>query len=208
VEGFTNADRSTERITADAAAFAAAKAARLRYVTDRGPGIIRHRNGEDFEYLDPAGHLIKDPDELARIKAIAIPPAWTDVWICPHANGHIQATGRDARSRKQYRYHGRWRSVRDETKHEHMLVFARCLPAVRRQVEIDLARPGLPREKVLAAVIRLMERTLARVGNPEYARQNESFGLTTCSRHAMSASSVGKSNLIFARKAVFAIAAR
>jgi len=107
------------------------------------------------------------------------PPAWTDVWICTDPNGHIQATGRDARSRKQYRYHRRWRTVRDETKYEHMLVFASCLLAIRHRVEADLARPGLPREKVLAAVVRLMERTLARVGNPEYARQNDSFGLTT-----------------------------
>jgi DNA topoisomerase-1 len=179
VENFTNASRSSDRIAANGAALVAAKAARLRYVSDLGPGISRDRIGNQFQYLDAEGVQIKDRDELARIKAIAIPPAWTDVWICSHPNGHIQATGRDARGRKQYRYHGRWRSVRDETKYEHMLVFANCLPAVRRQVEADLARPGLPREKVLAAVVRLMERTLARVGNPEYARQNDSFGLTT-----------------------------
>ncbi|HVC31311.1 MAG TPA: hypothetical protein VND24_09000, partial [Steroidobacteraceae bacterium] len=116
---------------------------------------------------------------LARIKALAVPPAWTDVWICPHQNGHLQATGRDARRRKQYRYHARWRRTRDETKYEHVLEFGQALPAIRRRVEADLGRPGLPREKVLAAVVRLMEDTLARVGNPEYAAQNNTFGLTT-----------------------------
>jgi DNA topoisomerase-1 len=165
------------------AALVAASAARLRYVDDRRPGIIRERTDKGFVNRDPAGATIVDSDELARIKTIAVPPAWTRVWICPDRNGHIQATGRDARGRKQYRYHARWRSVRDESKFEHMLVFGRSLPRIRRQVEIDLARTGLPREKVLAAVVRLMERTLARVGNPEYARQNESFGLTTLKNH-------------------------
>jgi DNA topoisomerase-1 len=163
----------------DEDARAAVKAAHLRYVTDRTPGITREREGEEFHYRDPAGKPIKDAEELRRIKAIGVPPAWTHVWICPDSNGHLQATGRDARGRKQYRYHTRWRSIRDETKYERMMVFGGCLPKIRRRVEADLARPGLPREKVLAAVVRLMERTLARVGNPEYARENESFGLTT-----------------------------
>lgn len=161
------------------AAVVTAKAARLRYVNDQGPGIVRERVDQDLVYRTADGTSINDHDELERIKTIAIPPAWIRVWICPYPNGHIQATGRDARGRKQYRYHPRWRSVRDETKYEHTLVFGRALPAIRRHVEADLARPDLPREKVLAAVVRLMERTLARVGNPEYARENDSFGLTT-----------------------------
>jgi DNA topoisomerase-1 len=157
----------------------AAKSARLRYVSDRCPGITRERTGGGFIYRTPGGSVIKDADELARIRALAVPPAWEDVWICPLPNGHIQATGRDARGRKQYRYHPKWRQVRDETKYEHILEFGTALPAIRTRVEADLARPGLPREKVLAAVVRLMEMTLARVGNPEYARENHSFGLTT-----------------------------
>ena len=161
------------------AAVVAAKTAHLRYVNDREPGLSRERIRDEFVYRNAQGATITERDELARIKAIAIPPAWTEVWICPSPNGHIQATGRDARGRKQYRYHARWRSARDETKYEHTLIFGRALPAIRRHVDTDLARAGLPREKVLAAVVRLMERTLARVGNPEYARQNDSFGLTT-----------------------------
>lgn len=161
------------------AAVVAAKTAHLRYVNDREPGLSRERIRDEFVYRNAQGATITERDELARIKAIAIPPAWTEVWICPSPNGHIQATGRDARGRKQYRYHARWRSARDETKYEHTLIFGRALPAIRRHVDTDLARAGLPREKVLAAVVRLMERTLARVGNPEYARKNDSFGLTT-----------------------------
>lgn len=165
------------------AAVVAAQTAHLRYVSDKRPGIVRERTSEGFVYRDPADATIHDRDELARINSIAVPPAWTRVWICPHQNGHIQATGRDARGRKQYRYHARWRSVRDDSKFEHMLVFGSSLPAIRRQIDSDLGRAGLPREKVLAAVVRLMERTLARIGNPEYARQNESFGLTTLRNH-------------------------
>jgi DNA topoisomerase I len=165
------------------AAVVAAQTAHLRYVSDKRPGIVRERTSEGFVYRDPAGATIHDRDELARINSIAVPPAWTRVWICPHQNGHIQATGRDARGRKQYRYHARWRSVRDDSKFEHMLVFGSSLPAIRRQIDSDLGRAGLPREKVLAAVVRLMERTLARIGNPEYTRQNESFGLTTLRNH-------------------------
>jgi DNA topoisomerase-1 len=161
------------------AAIIAAKAAHLRHVSDCQPGISREPTAQGFIYRDPRKALIHDRHEVARINAIAIPPAWTSVWICPDRDGHIQAVGRDARGRKQYRYHERWRTVRDQTKFQHMLVFAHALPAIRRQVATDLAKPGLPREKVLAAVVRLMEQTLARVGNLEYARQNESFGLTT-----------------------------
>jgi DNA topoisomerase-1 len=157
----------------------AAKAAHLRYVTDRLPGIPRERSATGFIYRTPKGAVIEDPDELGRIRALAVPPAWEGVWICVHRNGHIQATGRDSRGRKQYRYHPQWRAVRDQTKFEHLVLFGRALPAIRSHVEADLARPGLPREKVLAAVVRLMQMTLARVGNPEYARQNQSFGLTT-----------------------------
>ncbi|MGH7908164.1 MAG: DNA topoisomerase IB [Candidatus Binataceae bacterium] len=157
----------------------AAKAAHLRYVNDRRPGIAREHGKDGFVYRDANGKIIDDPEQLARIKAIVIPPAWTGVWICPHASGHIQATGRDARGRKQYRYHPRWRAVRDETKYEHLVTFGKALPGIRRRVEADLAKRGLPREKVIAAVVRLLEMTLARIGNPEYARDNHSFGLTT-----------------------------
>ncbi|MFZ0501731.1 MAG: hypothetical protein WAU49_00995 [Steroidobacteraceae bacterium] len=157
----------------------AARAARLRYVNDRQPGISRKGVTRRFVYRDLDGKRIRDTAELTRIKALAVPPAWTDVWICPLQNGHLQATGRDARRRKQYRYHSRWRRTRDETKYEHMLEFGQALPAIRRRVEADLGLPDLPREKVLAAVVRLMEDTLARVGNPEYASQNNTFGLTT-----------------------------
>src|SRR5579863_6481366 len=157
----------------------AARAARLRYVSDRQPGISRRVVAAGFSYRDPEGRVIRSAAELARIKALAVPPAWTGVWICPLENGHLQATGRDARRRKQYRYHRRWRQTRDETKYEHMLEFGRGLPAIRRRIAADLGLAGLPREKVLAAVVRLMEDTLARVGNPEYAAQNNTFGLTT-----------------------------
>ncbi|HEY3107493.1 MAG TPA: DNA topoisomerase IB [Chloroflexota bacterium] len=156
-----------------------AHAAGLRYVADTTPGIRRRRAGRTFSYLDVDGQPIRDRDTLARIRSLAIPPAWTDVWICPSPRGHIQATGRDARGRKQYRYHPRWQQTRDETKFGRMLAFGQALPLIRRRVEQDLARPGLPREKVLAAVVRLLEATLIRVGNDEYARQNRSFGLTT-----------------------------
>jgi len=154
----------------------------LRYVTDKAPGIVRIRRGTGFSYRDPGGETIRDQDELERIRAIAVPPAWSDVWICPFANGHLQATGRDDRGRKQYRYHTRWRQVRDATKYEHTVRFATALTAIRERVDLDLARPGLPRQKVLAAVVRLLDRTLIRVGNAEYARDNESYGLTTLRR--------------------------
>jgi DNA topoisomerase-1 len=161
------------------AAPAVARAAGLRYVSDAKPGIRRTIGPSGTEYVSPTGDRLEDESELARIKSLAIPPAWTDVWISPYKNGHLQATGRDARGRKQYRYHETWREVRDQAKFDRMLEFAEVLPAIRRRVEADLGRPGLPREKVLAAVVRLLEVTLIRVGNEEYARQNKSFGLTT-----------------------------
>jgi DNA topoisomerase-1 len=156
-----------------------AKAAGLRYVSDRRPGLRREPDGEDFRYLDKDGQPVTDEETLRRIKALAIPPAWSDVWICPNPRGHLQATGRDTKGRKQYRYHPRWRQVRDENKYDRMMPIRRALPQIRAQVEADLARPGLPREKVLATVVRLLETTLIRVGNEEYARTNRSFGLTT-----------------------------
>jgi DNA topoisomerase I len=157
----------------------AADEAGLQYVNDERPGYSRRAKGKNFEYLDLAGKAIRDERRLLRIKRLAIPPAWTDVWICPSANGHIQATGRDARGRKQYRYHERWREVRDENKFDRLGQFAKALPNIRRRVAQDLKLPGLPRQKVLATIVRLLERTFIRVGNEEYARENKSFGLTT-----------------------------
>ncbi|HEY0784394.1 MAG TPA: DNA topoisomerase IB [Acidobacteriaceae bacterium] len=156
-----------------------ARAAGLRYVSDTRPGIRRKKFRAAFRYLNPDGSPCRDPKTLARIKSLVIPPAWADVWISPLPNGHLQATGRDAKGRKQSRYHPRWREVRDETKYERMALFARALPRIREQVEQDLALPGLPRPKVLATIVRLMETTHIRVGNPEYARDNGSYGLTT-----------------------------
>jgi len=156
-----------------------AKSAGLRYVADTSPGIRRKKSGTSVVYISADGHVIRDTEVLARIKSLAIPPAWREVWICPIAHGHLQATGVDAKGRKQYRYHPRWREVRDETKYDRMLVFGRVLPTIRKRVEQDLSRPGLCREKILATVVRLLETTLIRVGNEEYARQNDSFGLTT-----------------------------
>ena len=156
-----------------------AQAAGLRYVSDATPGIRRRRSGRGFSYVASDGRTIRDKTILARIRSLAIPPAYTDVWICPTPTGHLQATGRDARGRKQYRYHPRWREVRDETKFGRMLAFSEVLPRLRARLEEDLARPGLPREKVLATVVRLLECTAIRVGNDEYARANRSFGLTT-----------------------------
>ncbi|MFL5778658.1 MAG: DNA topoisomerase IB [Chloroflexota bacterium] len=164
---------------------AEARDAGLRYTTDQDPGIARRHAGRGFSYRAPDGSLIRDRKVLARIRALAIPPAWTDVWICPTEDGHVQATGRDARGRKQHRYHPRFRDRRETTKFDRMIAFARALPAIRERCDRDLARSGLPREKVLAAVVRLLELTLIRVGNDEYARLNQSFGLTTLrDRHA------------------------
>src|SRR6195952_335443 len=157
----------------------AAARAGLRYVHDRQPGIQRRRSGKGFSYLSSQGKPIRDEATLGRIRALVIPPAWTDVWICQHENGHIQATGRDVKGRKQYRYHTRFREVRDETKYEKIFDFAAALPKLRARCEQDLRKPGLSREKVLAAVVCLLEQTLIRVGNEEYSRLNQSFGLTT-----------------------------
>lgn len=156
-----------------------AQSVRLRYVHDTEPGIRRLRTSKGFRYTHPDGTALRDSATLQRIKALAIPPAWTDVWICPLANGHLQATGRDAKGRKQYRYHARWRAARDETKYERVIAFGQVLPRIREQIERDLQRPGLPREKVIATVIRLLETTFIRIGNEEYARTNGSYGLTT-----------------------------
>ena len=157
----------------------AAKEAGLRYVSDEQPGYTRKRRGKNFVYFDTEGKEIRDETRILRLNRLAIPPAYTDVWICPSPNGHLQATGRDDRGRKQYRYHERWREVRDENKYEKMLVFAETLPKIRRRIEQDMKAPGLPREKVLATVVHLLERTFIRVGNEEYAKENKSFGLTT-----------------------------
>jgi len=157
----------------------AARAARLRYVGDDEPGYSRSRHGRGFVYRDWRGRVVKDAAIRSRIAALVIPPAWTEVWICRFKNGHIQATGRDQAGRKQYLYHPRWREVRDRSKFDRMIEFGRVLPKIRARVDTDLEKEGLPREKVLAAVVRLLETSLARVGNVEYARRNESYGLTT-----------------------------
>ncbi len=157
----------------------AAAEAGLRYVSDERPGYTRRAKGNHFEYFDTEKKAIHDEQRLLRIKRLAIPPAWTDVWICPSSNGHIQATGRDARGRKQYKYHERWREVRDEDKFDRLTQFAKALPKIRRRVAQDLKLPGLPRRKVVATIVRLLEQTFIRIGNEEYARENNSFGLTT-----------------------------
>ncbi len=171
--------RASEQADVDPAAKAAAAAAKLHYVTDRKPGLRRIRDGDGFAYLQPDGTKVSDEAVLERARKLAIPPAYTDVWICRDPRGHLQAVGRDARGRKQYRYHARWREVRDEAKYGKMLVFGRVLPAIRAQVQQDLGLPGLPRRKVVAAIVALLEKTMMRVGNEEYARTNDSFGLTT-----------------------------
>jgi len=164
-------------LTDDARAMA--RDARLRYATADRPGITRRRSGRGFTYRDIDGGTIRDAETLRRIRTLAIPPAWTDVWISPSPLGHIQATGRDARGRKQYRYHERWREVRDEAKYGRLGDFAKALPRIRERIDADLARAGIPRERVLATAIRILEETFMRVGNVEYARANGSFGLTT-----------------------------
>lgn len=161
------------------AALADAKSVGLRYVADHHPGITREPVKNGFRYLDVNGQCIEDEVELARIKSLAVPPAWTDVWICRWPHGHIQAIGRDAKGRKQYRYHPQWRSVRDDVKYGRMLSFGRVLPTIRSKIDQALSLPGLPREKVLAAIVYLLQNTMMRVGNKEYARSNDSFGMTT-----------------------------
>jgi DNA topoisomerase-1 len=163
----------------------AARSARLVYITDDRPGIRRIRAGRAFRYQLANGRRVRNTGILNRIKSLAIPPAWKDVWISPKAHGHLQATGRDARGRKQYRYHAKWRSTRDENKFDRLLEFGQALSRIRRRVARDLRRRGLPREKVLATIVRLLDTTLIRVGNEEYSRDNGSFGLTTLrNRHA------------------------
>lgn len=154
----------------------------LSYVSDLGPGIRRRKRGSGFSYERPDGSVVTDRTERQRITTIAIPPAWTDVWICPDPDGHILATGRDAKGRKQYRYHPRWREVRDGDKFDNLAAFGRMLPDLRQMIDADLRRPGMPREKVLALVVRLLDKTLIRVGNESYALENDSYGLTTLKR--------------------------
>jgi DNA topoisomerase I len=178
----TTARQAGRRVVPAAAARAdraGARAAGLRYLTDRRPGIRRLRAGRGFVYRGPDGSTIRDPDELRRIRALVIPPAWTDVWISPEPDAHLLVTGRDSRGRKVYRYHPRFRALQDRRKFERLLDFGRRLPRVRRRVQRDMARPGLTWESVTGAVVRLLELTLIRVGNDEYARANRSFGLTT-----------------------------
>ena len=158
---------------------ASAKAAHCRYVDDSGPGICRLKSGKGFRFVGVDGKTVRDKETIRRARSLVIPPAWTNVWICPDADGHIQATGRDARGRKQYRYHPRFREIREETKYERMMAFAEALPGIRAKVDEDLSLHGLPRDKILATIVRLLEITLIRVGNEEYARENGSFGLTT-----------------------------
>lgn len=167
------------RISAAKDPLASARSAGLVYTADEHPGIRRVKRGKAFSYLDAANRPVRKKDVVDRIRSLVIPPAWTEVWICPNPRGHLQATGRDARGRKQYRYHPKWRQVRDSTKYERTTAFGRALPQIRRRTDADLRRDGLPREKVLAAVVRLLEKTFIRVGNDEYARANRSFGLTT-----------------------------
>lgn len=157
----------------------AAREAGLRYTTDDEPGIRRVRHGKRFEYVEPGGKRVRDAATLDRIRSLVIPPAWEDVWITTHPLGHLQATGRDARGRKQHRYHARWREVRDANKFDRMVGFGKSLPRIRSRVARDLRRKGLPKEKVVATIVRLLETTFARIGNEEYARENKSFGLTT-----------------------------
>jgi DNA topoisomerase-1 len=163
----------------------AAKAAGLRYVSDIMPGFTRRKRGSSFVYLDTQGKILKDQKQLQRIRTLVIPPAWTSVWICPLENGHLQATGRDEKGRKQYRYHEDWNQIRNETKFTKMHVFAEKLPEIRKRVQKDLETSGIGRNKVLAAIVKIMEQTMIRIGNEEYAEKNESYGLTTIrNKHA------------------------
>ncbi|MGI9088735.1 MAG: DNA topoisomerase IB [Chthoniobacterales bacterium] len=151
----------------------------LRYVSDDQPGFTRKKKGDSFEFFDTKGTRITDENRILRIQRLVIPPAYTEVWICSSSNGHLQATGRDARGRKQYRYHEKWRAERDENKYEKMVAFGAALPKIRKRVEADLSLPGLPKNKVSATIVSIMERTFIRIGNEEYARENKSYGLTT-----------------------------
>ena len=157
----------------------AADAAGLTYVSDDTPGLRRRRAGAGFAYFDAKGSRVTDDRTIVRIRKLAIPPAWTEVWICRSPNGHLQATGRDARGRKQYRYHDEFRAIRESAKFDHLIAFAQALPSIRRTVTEQMSLPGLPREKVLAGVVQLLDRTMIRVGNADYVKQNRSYGLTT-----------------------------
>ncbi|HEY3328791.1 MAG TPA: hypothetical protein VGK19_02125 [Capsulimonadaceae bacterium] len=170
-------EKTASRDTADPTAVA--KSAGLRYVSDNRPGLRRIRAAKGLRYVGLDGRPVTDPETIKRIKSLGIPPAYCNVWICQYPNGHLQATGRDARGRKQYRYHPKWREIRDSSKYGRVIEFGRALPLIREHTATDLARKGMPREKLLATVVRLLETTLIRVGNDEYARQNNSFGLTT-----------------------------
>lgn len=178
-EQMNNHEKNAKHSPVTVAPATSARSIGLRYVHDDGPGIHRQRRGKGFVYRYPNGRVVRDEQILTRIRSLVIPPAWTNVWICPLPHGHLQATGLDDRGRKQYRYHPRWRTVRDETKYHRLVDFAHALPRIRARVEADLATPGLTRIKVLAAVIRLLETTHIRVGNEEYAKANHSYGLTT-----------------------------
>ncbi|MCL1636049.1 DNA topoisomerase IB [Luteimonas sp. SX5] len=178
----------------------AAKRAGLRYVSDAEPGIVRLRAGKGFKYRAPSGRAVRDAKTLARIRALAIPPAYTQVWICATPRGHLQATGRDARGRKQYRYHPQWSQVRGFGKYDRIVAFGKALPKLRRAVRRDLKRPGFPREKVLAIVVAMMAETLLRVGNSAYARDNGSFGLTTLRGRHIEFLSGGRARLSFRGK--------
>ncbi len=179
---------------------AAARDAGLRYVSDDQPGIARRKAGKGFSYRDADGHAVRDKDTLARIRSLAIPPAYTDVWICALANGHLQATGRDARRRKQYRYHPDWARVRGDGKFDRVIAFGMALPALRRRLRRDLKLPGFPQDKVLAIVVALLAETLVRVGNPEYARDNRSYGLTTLRNRHLELVKGGRARMRFRGK--------
>ncbi len=178
----------------------AARDAGLRYVSDEQPGLARRRAGKGFSYRDADGHAVRDAATLARIRALAIPPAYTDVWICASPNGHLQATGRDARRRKQYRYHPDWARVRGDGKFDRVIAFGQALPALRRRLRRDLKLPGFPQDKVLAIVVALLAETLVRVGNPEYARDNRSYGLTTLRNRHLELVKGGRARMRFRGK--------
>ena len=186
---------------------ASAKAAGLRYVADTQPGIRRKRAGKHFSYIGLDGKPIRDAATLERIRKLGIPPAYEDVWICADPSGHLQATGRDARGRKQYRYHPRWRALRDDTKYGRMVAFGQALPGIRAHVERDLGLPGLPRDKVLAGVVRLLETTLIRVGNEEYAKPTGRSALRRCAT-GMCVSRARRCDFSFAARAARATASR
>ncbi|MCL1499659.1 DNA topoisomerase IB [Xanthomonas nasturtii] len=198
--GAAVATAAVASVAAVAQAKATARAAGLTYVNDQQPGISRRKAGKSFSYRDADGQRIGDAETLQRIRSLAIPPAYTEVWICAKPNGHLQATGRDARRRKQYRYHADWAQVRGEGKFERVIAFGTALPKLRRRLRRDLVLPGFPREKVLAIVVALLADTLVRVGNAEYARSNRSYGLTTLRNRHMEFLKGGRARLKFRGK--------